>query len=234
MERKIEKKEALEQDIGQALQMYMYMYNEDYHPWSETLPESQQLFCVKVVRAFLQTGVSLSKIYHFRDLLKENGYWLMDQRYMLDFVPFILKEEESQIKMAIEVRYVEVTFDGTTRLGEAMAILLWFVSDSWEVEQRLVCFHLLCKSLTGEEIARELIHVLSSTYGTSPNQLLAAMRDRASVNGAAMRMVKVVYLNAFGIGCFLHTIDRVGEQFSLPHLWVLEYLDCTFLPQFKG
>lgn len=212
--KKIEKKEAREQDIVQALQRY----NKDCHPRGETLPESQQLFRVKVVRAFLQAGVPLAKIDHFRDLLEENGYRLSDRRHMLDFVPFILREEESQIKMAIEGRYVGVIFDGTTRLGEAMAIVLRFVSDAWEIEQRLVRVQLLSKSLTGEEIARELIHVLSSTYNISPNQLLAAMRDRASVNGVAMRTVKVVYPNAFDIGCFSHTIDRVGEQFSLPYL----------------
>ena len=36
---------------------------------------------------------------------------------MLDFVPFILKEKKSLIKMAIERRYVRVIFDvhNTTR-----------------------------------------------------------------------------------------------------------------------
>ena len=43
-----------------------------------------------------------TKIDYFQDLLEENGYRLSDQRHMLDFVPFILKEEQSQIKMAIE------------------------------------------------------------------------------------------------------------------------------------
>ena len=72
---------------------------------------------------------------------------------MLDFVPFILREEESQMKMAMEGRYVGVIFDGTTRLDEARAIVLRFVSDTWEIEQRLVRVQLLSKSLTGEEIA---------------------------------------------------------------------------------
>ena len=84
-------------------------------------------------------------------------------------------------------------FNGTTRLGEAMAIMLQFVSDTWEIEQYLAHVHLLSKSLTGGEIARELIHVLSSTYSICPNQLLAARQDRASVNKVAMRTVKVVY-----------------------------------------
>ena len=56
--KKMEKKEAREQDIAQALQRY----NKDCHPRGETLPESQQLFRVKVVRALLQAGVPLSKI----------------------------------------------------------------------------------------------------------------------------------------------------------------------------
>ena len=48
-----------------------------------------------------------------------------------------------------------VIFDGTTRLGEAMTIILQYVSDSWTLEQRLVRIQLLSKSITGEEIARE-------------------------------------------------------------------------------
>ena len=73
-----------------------------------------------------------------------------------------------------------------------------------------------------------------SLYNIGPNQLLAAVRDRASVNGVAMRTVKVVYPNAFDIGCFSHTIDSVGEQFSLPHLSKFWNIGSYFLPQFKG
>ena len=82
----------------------------------------------------------------------------------------------------------------------------------------LVHVQLLSKSLTGEEIARELINVLSFTYSVGLNLLLDAMCDRVSVNGVAMMTVKVVNPNAFDIGCFSHTIDREGEQFSLPYL----------------
>ena len=44
----------------------------------------------------------------------------------------------------------------------------------------------------GEEVARELISVLSVTYGVRSSNLLASMRDRASVNNVAMRTLKVV------------------------------------------
>ena len=46
---------------------------------------------------------------------------------------------------------------------------------------------MVVKSLTGEELARELISVLSVNYGIATQHLLAAMRDRASVNEVAVR-----------------------------------------------
>ena len=69
--------------------------------------------------------------------------------------------------------------------------------------------------MTGEEIARELIYVLSVQYGITPNRLLAAMRDRASV---AMRTLKILYPDMLDIGCYSHTIDLVGDKFVVPHL----------------
>ena len=55
-------------------------------------------------------------------------------------------------------KYVSVTFDGTTRLGEAMAVVVRFVSSDWTLEQRLMKLQMLAKSMKGEEVARELIH----------------------------------------------------------------------------
>ena len=57
------------------------------------------------------------------------------------------------------------------------------------MDGRLVHLQMVAKSLTGEELAREIVSVLSVQYsiGTS-------------------------------IGCFSHTIDRVGEHFVTPNL----------------
>jgi len=79
---------------------------------------------------------------------------------MSDLIPFIRAQEHSTIKGEVEGKQVAVIFDGTTRLGEALAILLRFVTDDFEVEQCLIRLQLLEKSLSGEEIARELITVL--------------------------------------------------------------------------
>ena len=98
-----------------------------------------------------------------------------------------------------------------------MTIILRYVSDSWILEQRLFRIQLLSKSMTGEEIARELINVLSVTYTIGSDQLIAAVRDRAAVNNVAMRTL-AVYPKLLDVGCFSHTIDRVGQHFKTPIL----------------
>ena len=212
--KKLAGKEAREQDIADALKIH----NSKEHLKGETLPQQQQVFRVKVVTAFLRAAVPLNKLESFRDLLEEGAYRLTDRRNMSDLVPFILKQEQQQLHTEISGKFVSVIFDGTTRLGEALAIVVRFVSDQWTIEQRLVRLQMLAKSLSGEEIARELISVLSVTYSIAPNFVLAAMRDRASTNTVALRTMKVIYPYLIDVGCYSHTIDRVGEHFHLPNL----------------
>ncbi len=193
-------------------------HNQEQHLRGETLPEQQQVYRVKVVTTFLKAGVPLSKIELFRDLLEENAYRLTDRRNMLDYIPFILEDEEKSIRQEIKGKNVSVIFHGTSRLGEALAVLLRFMDDEFNLQQRLIRVQMLSKSLTGEEIARELLTVLSVTYGIHPNNLLAAMRDRASTNNVAMRTLCIIYPNVVDIGCFSHTIDHVGSKFKTPVL----------------
>ena len=183
-----------------------------------------------MITAFLKAGVPLNKMESFRDLLEENAFRLTDRHHMHDYVPFILKEEESRIHSEIDGQQLSVIFDGTSCLGEALAVVLHFVSSDWSVEQRLVRVQMLSKSLTSEEIARKLINVLSVTYSIHLNNLLAGMRDRASMNNVAMNTLKIVYPSIVDIGCFLHTIDHVGGRFNTPTEWIYHVVDQSFLP----
>lgn len=56
------------------------------------------------------------------------------------------------------------------------------------------------------------------SLGIESHKLLAVMHDRASVNGAAVHIVKVVYHNIVDIGCISHTLDIVGDKFRTPNL----------------
>ena len=83
-----------------------------------------------------------------------------------------------------------------------------FVSNK---DQRLR-LEILAKSMTGEEVARQLMSTLSVTYGIESSCILAAMRDGASVNGVAMDVVKIVYPKIMDVRCFPHTLASVNNS----------------------
>ena len=155
----------------------------------ELVPVSTCVYQVKVVTALLKAGIPLNNL---REILQENALCLTDRSHMSDLILFIHSQEVNLIKAEIANRPVSVVFDGTTRLGEAMAIVFHFVDDDLKVVQRLVRLQLLQKSMCAEEIARKLITTLSVNYGISSDRLMAAMHDRAATNGVAMRTVKAI------------------------------------------
>ena len=112
------------------------------------------MYRVKVLHTFIKAGVPINKIDDFRDLLEEYAFRLAGRKPMSDLIPFILSEEKKQLKAEIDGVPVAVIFDGTLRLGEALAVILRFVDRSTlKSHQRLVHMQLLAKSLTGEEVA---------------------------------------------------------------------------------
>ena len=115
---KLQVKRVREGDITTALKVY----DKEVHPCGEKLPEVM-VYRVKVVKTFLRAGVSMSKPEFFRDLLEENGKRLTEPSHMLDFVPFILSEQKAKIKQEIKGQFLSIVFDGTSRLGEVLAVV---------------------------------------------------------------------------------------------------------------
>ena len=90
---------------------------------------------------------------------------------------------------------------------------------------------MLSKILTGQELAGELIHTRSTKLQINKEYVVPAMRDGASVNGAAMKIFKVVYPHLLDVTCLSHTIDIWLEITSRCLLWI--QLSCgrlNFLP----
>ena len=212
----LELKKAKDADIVQALRSYKASEN----PCGATLPDAQRLYRVKVVRTFLTAGVPLNKVPVFREILEENGYRLTDRRYLSDLIPFILGQEKDELKRILKGRPISVIFDGTTRVGEVFVIVVRYVdtSESWSIRQKLIRLHVLATSMTGEEIAREVVSALSVEYSIQAQQVLAMMYDCASTNLVALQTLHVLYPTMLGIGCFSHTLNRVGERFNVPVL----------------
>ena len=121
------------------------------------------------------------------------------------------------MKNEIADKPLSVIFDGTSRLGEVFAAVVRFVDSGWCIQQKLIQLKMLAKSLTGDEIDHELINTLSVDYGVKSENVVAIMHDCASANKVAMRTLQVLYPAVLGIGCFSHTLNRIGEKFNASH-----------------
>ena len=88
---------------------------------------------------FLKAGVPINKIPVFREILDENALRLAGRKPMSDLIPFVLQEEKQQIRSEINNKPISVIFDGTTRLGEALAVIVRYVEPTdFCIQQRLV------------------------------------------------------------------------------------------------
>ena len=66
----------------------------------------------------------MAKIQLFCLILEDAGYGLAGRRTMFNLIPFINEQEQSKIKEEMKSRKVGVIFNGTTTLGEALAIII--------------------------------------------------------------------------------------------------------------
>ena len=187
------------------------MYESRTRLVGDGLPDSTQVYRVKVVTVMLKAGVPLSKVDLFRDLVEEHGYALTSLTNLTQLIPFIHQEELSRIKQEILNQPSSIIFDGTTHICEAFVVVLRYLTDDWELKQCVGRLKLLAKTMTGEEIAQQIIVILSTEFEISFNLIVTAMRDRASVNDVAMRTIKVVYNELLDVGCFSHTLNHEGE-----------------------
>ena len=169
----------------------LHVYDSRVHPVGDGLPDSTRVYRVKVVTAMLKAAVPLNKIDLFRDLLEEHGYALTSSTYLRQLIPFIHQEELSRIKREIRQWSLSIIFDGTTHVCEAFGIVLRYLTDDWELKQCVGRLKLLAKSMMGEEVAQQIIVVILTELGIPLQSIVAAIRDRASVNDVAMRTIKV-------------------------------------------
>ncbi|PFX14310.1 DNA-directed primase/polymerase protein [Stylophora pistillata] len=217
---KLKRSKLREQTIAEALKREESCKSKD-----STLPVEECAYRLEVVTEFLKAGIPIAKTDMLRSLLEKNGYRLTGSSNLGQYVSMALKQEIEQIKHELEMpgqvgltRDISVIFDGSTRQGEAIAIIVRFMDNDWNITQRLVRIQVCSKSVNANELAQVLNQCLSVEYGVRGNSLIAAMRDGASVNQAALNIVSFIFPNMLNVVCFSHTLDNVGNHFEIPTL----------------
>ena len=123
----------------QSLLTFLRRKDEEDNPKGETLPEDMRLFRFDLVEAFLSAGIPLSKIDHLRSFLEKYGHRLTAHGHLSQMIPSIIEKEKETLKTELSlVDGCSVIFNGSTKLGEALVIVVRFVGDEWNVQRRLI------------------------------------------------------------------------------------------------
>ena len=130
----------------------------------------------------------------------------------MDIIPFVLQEHCTQVRSEIQGKDVSLIFGGTTRLGSTGGDFALY----WWVDCEATPCKCQQKSVTGEELARIIISVLSVSLGVESGRLIAVMQGGVSVNSAALRTIAVVYLALLDMCCISHTLDLIEDKLRVP------------------
>ena len=178
-----------------------------------TLPEDMRLYRYELVEALLKAVIPLLKVDILWPFLQKFGHRLTSRNHLAEFIPMIRQRGIDLVKSEVAANSAfSVIFDGSTRLGEALVIVVRYIDKDWNIQQRLLKLEVLVKSMNAEVLAQRLIQCLAVEYGIQPNQLLAAMRDGASVNETGLCQVMFFFPNILNVICFSHIFGNVGKH----------------------
>lgn len=99
---------------------------------------------MKVVQTLLKAGIPLVKADYLHELLEEDSTTLIASN-LYQLLPFILHEDITKLKSEIQGRPISIIIDGTNHVCEAMVIVLRFIDDQWNIQQRVGRLKLLCE-----------------------------------------------------------------------------------------
>ena len=194
--------------------MAAFMIMGDRTQKDSTLPITERAYRFEVVEEFLRAGIPIGKIDMLRSPLEKNGQRLTASAHLGQYISIVFKQEVERIKNELTLpgqtgltRDVSMIFDGSTRQGEAIAVIVAFLDDNWSIIQRLVRIDICSKPVNADDFAQVLNQCLSVDYGVKANSLLAAMRDGASVqNQAALDRIAFIFPKVLNVVCFSHTL----------------------------
>ena len=139
-------------------------------PHLGSLPQVKRAWA-EVLENFLAAGIPLRKIDHLRGLLEAGGQHLTKSSGMSELFPTVHALAKNDLLVDLRLaqpgapgvstctmagHYYPVIFDGSAHQGEAIAIIVRFVNEQWEIIQCLVRIDIVAKSVAGTQLSQVL------------------------------------------------------------------------------
>ena len=183
-----------------------------------TLSQDVLLFRWRVVETLMQEGIALNKVEALRGLLERGGEKLTSSTHMAEFIPKITDREMQIVMGEIKGEKGCIIFDGTTRLGEAIAALWRQCSPEFVIQTRLVAFRTTETHMSGDALYRLLCTILLRDLGKQPDEVIATARDSCATNGVAERLLMGLCPALAPNKCASHVLVGTGQHIKLPKL----------------
>lgn len=192
-------------------------------------PEVQE-FRYATVRTFMGLGIPLTKIDKgMGALLSRTGFTLGGASDLASqYVTLVRNAEIDLVREELNGQWVTIIFDGTTRVGEALAVVARFCTADFRITYRLLALKTAEKHMTGAEMSGLLLRLLVQRVGpTAFDQVIAIARDSCATNGVAVRSLKLSAMPAIqDVMCFSHTLHNCAKHMNLKSLeaWLTLWL----------
>lgn len=180
-----------------------------------------QEFRFATVETMMGCGIPLNKLdVGLGTLLTRSGMRVTNASDMSQYIPLVLQKELNVLKDELAEQSLCIIFDGTTRVGEVLAVVVRYCTQDFRIVQRLIALRTAAKHMNGLALAGMLIRILVQRIGpTALDTTIAASRDSCSTNGAALRSVKLSALpNLLDICCICHTLHNCAKHLELAKL----------------
>lgn len=183
-------------------------------------PELQE-FRFATVRTLMGIGVALRKVDHgLGALLRRAGLTVGTSADLRSYINLVRNAEIECLKSELKDQWMSVIFDGTTRLGEVIAVVVRYCTADFELQYRLIALTTTEKHMAGASLSGLLCRILVQRIGDEAfDRVIAASRDSCATNGVAVRSLKLSAMpQLMDVLCFSHTLHNCAKHMNLQSL----------------
>lgn len=180
-------------------------------------PELQE-FRFATVRTAMGVGIPLEKIDGgLGSLLNRAGLKVGSASDLRGYIPLVRNAELELLKRELKDEWMCVVFDGTTRLGEVIAVVVRYCTEDFNLKYRLIALTTTETHTSGASLSGLLCRILVQRVGDQAfDRVIAAARDSCATNGVALRSLKATAMpRLMDVMCFSHTLHNCAKHMRL-------------------
>lgn len=160
----------------------------------------------------MRIGMNLAQLDEFSDFFSNEGGFMCHSTGAGPYIELIRNEEVERLRNLVEHEKLALIYDGTTRLGEVLAMCMRWCDENFKLHTLLTDVTTAEKHVNHGQLSAHTMRVVAQKYQLSYDQVLALVHDSAATNVAAARLLTQQLPNAEMVLCMCHTLHNAGSH----------------------